>query len=96
MTVMTHMSHQATAFDQDIGRWDASAVEDMSYLFHHATAFNRDIGRWGITAVARMHGFESGPPCTHTSHAIHKASHVFHINPLASTCTRAPSSLFHI
>ena len=40
------MFENATAFNQDIGRWDVSKVTDLSGMFSGATSFNQAIGSW--------------------------------------------------
>ena len=30
-------------FNQDLSKWDVSAVTDMRYMFHDAPAFNREL-----------------------------------------------------
>ena len=41
-------------FDDDISRWDTSAVTDMSQMFEGAVAFNQDIGSWDTSSVTDM------------------------------------------
>ena len=41
---MSGMFKNAVAFNQNIGSWNVSSVEDMSEMFARATAFNQDIG----------------------------------------------------
>jgi len=35
--------HLATAFNQPIGGWDVSKVEDMEYMFYAPAAFNQPL-----------------------------------------------------
>ena len=44
----------ADAFNQDLSKWDVSAVTDMSYFFSHASDFNQDLSKWDVSAVTEM------------------------------------------
>lgn len=41
-------------FNQDIGAWNVSTVEDMSWMFNNAIQFNQDIGGWDVYSAQDM------------------------------------------
>lgn len=43
-------------FNQDIGNWDVSNVQDMAFMFSGALAFNQDISNWDVSNVLDMAG----------------------------------------
>eukprot|EP00439_Symbiodinium_sp_Y106_P048828 s4706_g6.t1 len=57
---MWGMFQQTVAFNQPIGAWDTSAVEDMSHMFDGASEFNQPIGTWNTSAVKDIRDMFSG------------------------------------
>ena len=45
---------RATAFNQNIGGWNTSAVTNMGSMFYGVTTFNQDISGWNTGAVTTM------------------------------------------
>lgn len=50
------MFQQASAFNQNIGGWNTTAVTDMSAMFSEASTFNQNIGGWNTAAATTMSG----------------------------------------
>ena len=44
----------ASAFNQDLSKWDVSAVIKMRGMFSRASAFNQDLSKWDVSAVTDM------------------------------------------
>lgn len=43
-------------FNQNIGNWDVSNVQDMAFMFSGALAFDQDISNWDVSNVLDMAG----------------------------------------
>jgi surface protein len=43
-------------FNQDIGSWDVSNVQEMTFMFSGALSFNQDISNWDVSNVMDMAG----------------------------------------
>ena len=50
----------ASIFNQDIGGWDTSNVEDMANMFQDAISFNQTLGGWNVTALTDASGMFNG------------------------------------
>lgn len=54
LTSLNNVFGCATSFNDDIGNWDTSNVNDLSQTFHIASKFNQDIGKWDTSNVRRL------------------------------------------
>ena len=52
----------ATAFNQDIGRWNTSNDTSMYHMFYGATAFNQNLSNWDTSSVTNMDAVFWEPP----------------------------------
>ena len=48
------MFQDAYAFNQNIGGWNISNVENIGGMFHQATSFDQDISSWNTSKVTDM------------------------------------------
>jgi hypothetical protein len=48
------MFFQASAFNQNIGMWNTTAVTSMIQMFSGASAFNQNIGSWTLNPVVDL------------------------------------------
>merc|ERR1711982_189505 len=48
------MFADAFAFNQDLSKWDVSAVTNMASMFARASAFNQDLSKWDVSSVTHM------------------------------------------
>ena len=54
VTDMDQIFYLASAFNQDLSKWDVSAVTNMAFMFSRASTFNQDLSKWDVTAVIDM------------------------------------------
>ena len=60
MTSMYGLFRGKTSFNEDIGYWDVSNVENMSGMFNSASSFTGDLSAWDVGSVTDMSGMFSG------------------------------------
>ena len=48
------MFSYASTFNQDLSKWDVSAVTNMRSMFYLASTFNQDLSKWDVSAVTNM------------------------------------------
>ena len=48
------MFDSAVAFNQDIGAWNTSLVDNMEWMFRNAQSFNQNISDWDTSSVVEM------------------------------------------
>merc|ERR1719201_1948309 len=51
---MKSMFSSASAFNQDLSKWDVSAVTNMKFMFSSAFTFDQDLSKWDVSAVTNM------------------------------------------
>jgi len=44
----------ASSFNQALGNWDVSSVDNMNYMFYNAISFNQEISNWDVSFVNEM------------------------------------------
>ena len=54
------MFRDAISFNQPIGGWDVSGVNDMVLMFSDATSFNQDLSSWVVDGVIDCNWFSEG------------------------------------
>ncbi len=59
------MFRDAESFNQPIGNWDVSKVEDMGRMFYRAFSFNQPISNWHTSMFTNMKGILDGAPYSH-------------------------------
>ena len=53
------MFYGATAFNQPIGSWDTSNVQNISWIFYYSPVFNQPLN-WNLRSLQKMdHAFQS-------------------------------------
>ena len=55
----------AVAFNQDIGQWDVSKVDDMQEMFRDAEAFNQNLSTWKLADDNRKEDMFMGKSIIH-------------------------------
>ena len=57
------MFHGASAFNQDLSKWDVSAVTNMWRMFHDASAFKRELcgAAWVNSQANQIDMFTNSP-----------------------------------
>ena len=65
---MMEMFYGASAFNQNIGRWNVGSVTYMNYMFYQASAFNQNLCPWRdkIPSIPNTNIFTSSG-CTYTT-----------------------------
>merc|ERR1712222_258740 len=48
------MFSYASAFNQDLSKWDVSAVTNMGSMFSGTSSFNQDFSKWDVSGVTHM------------------------------------------
>ena len=48
------MFNSATAFNQDIGRWNTANATNMTKMFRTASAFNQDLSGWCVPNISSL------------------------------------------
>ena len=59
---MNSMFAGATSFNQNIGLWNVSQVEDMMSMFANALSFNKDLSKWKVADNVTKEGAFWGSP----------------------------------
>ena len=54
ITDMSTMFDSMVAFNEDIGHWDVSDVNNMGLMFNNNFMFNQNIGTWDVSGVGNM------------------------------------------
>ena len=60
---MESMFKSASSFNQDLSKWDVSAVSNMGAMFSGASAFNRELCglEWVVSAAQKTGMFKDSP-----------------------------------
>ena len=51
---MNRMFNEARKFNQDIGGWDVSKVNQMTRMFKNAWVFNQDLTQWDVRKIRHV------------------------------------------
>ena len=54
VTDMSQMFNLASAFNQDLSKWDVSRAIDMDGMFSNSQSFNQDLSNWDVSSVTDM------------------------------------------
>ncbi|CAJ1959964.1 unnamed protein product [Cylindrotheca closterium] len=54
VTNMEDLFRDRETFNEDISKWDVSAVTSMNAIFYQASSFNADVSSWDVSSVTNM------------------------------------------